>query len=109
MSWTPFAGPLRGSESGIVEIDEEHKGAARITLERDAKIAQYAITCGIYGWMVHTRYIEDREQACRDYEAMKGALAHIVSLIPAQGDPDFNGGRGAVIEAIGEFVERFPT
>ena len=109
MSWTPLAGPLHGSESGIVETDEEHDCGARITLERDAKIAPYAITCGIYGWMVHTRYFEDREKAFHDYDEMKGGLAHILSLIPEQGDPDLSGKLCSVNEAISAFIERFPT
>jgi hypothetical protein len=109
MSWAPFVGSLRGSESGIVEIDEEHDCGARITLERDAKIAPYAITCGIYGWMVHTRYFEDHDRARREYEAMKAGLGNILSIIPLRCDPDFNSKVDSVIKAIGDFVESFPT
>jgi hypothetical protein len=109
MSWTPLAGPLHGSESGTVELDEEHDCGARITLERDAKTAPYAITCGIYGWMVHTRYFEDRDTAHLQYDAMKAGLAHILSLIPEEGDVDFNGKLNSANAAISGFVERFPT
>jgi hypothetical protein len=109
MSWIPFVGSPRGSEGGIVEIDEEHEQGARITLERNARNAPYAITCGIYGWMLHTRFFGDRETARRDYEAMKAGLAQILSLIPLESDPDLKRKTSSVIEAIGNFVERFPT
>jgi hypothetical protein len=108
MSWMPLVG-LRGSESGIIEIDEEHPSGARITLEREAKHAPYAITCGIYGWMVHTRFLDDRAAALSEYEAMKGALAHILSLVPLTSDPDCKRKMDTVIAAIGDFVARFPT
>ena len=107
--WTPSVGALRGSESGIIEIDEEHPRGARITLERDAKTAPFAITCGIYGWMVHTRYFADHDRARREYEAMKADLGIILAMLPPQDDPDLNSRVDAVFKAIGDFVERFPT
>ena len=60
MSWQPFDDGKtigqRGSEKGIIVGDEEHLEGARVTLEQDGEAAPYAITCGIYGWMVHTRF-----------------------------------------------------
>jgi hypothetical protein len=45
----------KGSEEGIIPRDEEHPQEARIHLERDTRNAPFAITCGIYGCMMHTR------------------------------------------------------
>lgn len=52
-----------GSEEGAIVLDEEHTDGARITLERDSKTAPAAITCGVYGWMVHTRFFADESEA----------------------------------------------
>lgn len=41
-----------GSEGGIILLDEEYHQSCRITLEKCERY--YAITCGIYGSMVHT-------------------------------------------------------
>ena len=46
-----------GSESGLIQRDEVYDNAARITLEADGRIAPYSITCGIFGWMVHTHFL----------------------------------------------------
>ena len=43
-----------GSEGGEILSDEEYKNACRITLEKCEKY--YAITCGVYGAMVHTAF-----------------------------------------------------
>jgi len=114
MTWAPFvdetgwAGP-RGSEGGTIVVDEEHALGARITLERDTSVAPYAITCGIYGWMMHTRYFADHDAAQRDYETMKASLSHILSLIPLKTDPDLQSKLGLVTRAIAEFADRYPT
>ena len=97
-----------GSERGVILADEEHDDGARITLERDGGIAPFAITCGIYGWMMHTRSFSDAAQARRDYDAMKQALGAIASAIPMTSDPDVEARTDATLAAIGEFVERFP-
>jgi hypothetical protein len=52
-----------GSESGRVIFDDEYEGASRITLEEGGAVAPFAITCGVYGWMVHTRFFSDRAEA----------------------------------------------
>ena len=114
MTWAPFveetglAAP-RGSEGGIIVADEEHELGARITLERDASTAPYAVTCGIYGWMVHTRYFSDCDVAQREYEAMKGGLSQILSLIPLTTDPALQSKIELVSKAIAEFIDRYPT
>lgn len=45
-----------GSEGGVVIADEEYKNSCRITLEKCEKY--YAITCGVYGAMVHTAFTD---------------------------------------------------
>ncbi len=110
--WSPFGGRhtvgAAGSEGGTILRDDEHADGARITLERDTKVAPFAITCGIYGWMLHTRWFSDEAQAQRDYDAMKAALAEIIQVIPLDDDPDCAAKMKAASRRIGEFVERFP-
>ncbi len=87
--------------------DEEHDLGARITLERNADIAPCAITCGIYGWMVHTRFFVTEEEAAAEYDKMKASLSEIVERI---GDPNYDD-RGATekaIKAMEAFVETYP-
>ncbi len=69
-----------GSEEGITLLDEEHSYGMRITLEENAPSAPFAITCGIYGNMVHTRFFADREIARSEYEAMKIALVNMIQV-----------------------------
>jgi hypothetical protein len=65
----------RGSENGIILRNEEYKGACLITLEKCPNY--YAITCGVYGAMVHTVFCgeEDHDEI---YEAMKEELAAFI-------------------------------
>lgn len=48
----------KGSEEGIIQKDEEYNSSVRITLETCPRLGKkvYAITCGIYGSMVHTTF-----------------------------------------------------
>lgn len=64
-----------GSENGVIVADEEYNGKCRITLEKCKKY--YAITCGVYGSMVHTAFSDgcDYQQI---YEAMKKDLQEFV-------------------------------
>ena len=43
-----------GSEGGLIISDEEYKDSCRITLEKCERY--YAITCGVYGGMMHTAF-----------------------------------------------------
>jgi hypothetical protein len=91
-------------------IDEEHEPwGARITLERDCKVAPASITCGLYGWMFHTRYFSDLDLARREYELMKAELSKLVALVPFDDDPNVRPKSTALRDAISEFVERYPT
>jgi len=98
----------RGSESGSIIRDEEHGDGARITLERGGQTAPFAITCGIYGWMVHTRFFGAESEAQVEFESMRAELSRIMSTIPLAADPEVGSKSGAVSESISEFVERFP-
>lgn len=60
-----------GSEDGVIIADEEYSGGCRITLEK-CKI-YYAITCGVYGCMVHTAFAGEDDYQSK-YDSMKKDL-----------------------------------
>ncbi len=104
--WSPYEGGdtagQTGPEGGVIWKDEEHANGARITLERDALLgAPFAITCGIYGWLVHTRFFADEPTALAQYQGMQQALARIAGLVVAERSAE-------VAEAVDQFVETFP-
>lgn len=111
MMWQPFeAGHTigqTGTEGGRIIRDEEHPHGARITLEHDCIHAPFAITCGIYGWMVHTCFFADQFTADGDFEQMKHDLDSIVALVPTEDSLGVDAQFAAVEEAISAFVERF--
>jgi hypothetical protein len=112
MSWHTFdngdsLGQL-GSENGRIIRDEEHGDGARITLEQQGRTAPFAITCGIYGWMVHTRFFGTESEAQGEFENMKVELSRIVGTIPLAADPEADSKSRVVAESITRFVERFP-
>ncbi|MFN8448181.1 MAG: hypothetical protein U0521_06235 [Anaerolineae bacterium] len=84
--WKPFEDGatigIKGAEGGTISADEQHDGGARITLERDCLRAPFAITCVIYGWAYHTRFLADEPTAKQSYDDMKAALVEIVRLLP---------------------------
>ncbi len=107
-AWQPFEEGRTlgrtGPEGGTIILDDEHPGGARLTLERGCLRAPFAITCGVYGWLVHTRFVADEETAQHASADMKAALAAIVALVPdedAPGDPD------QLEAAAAAFAERF--
>lgn len=77
--WKPYRNRAtiggRGSESGEIILDEEYDDSCRITLEKCE--GHYAITCGIYGAMVHTAFCGEKDFA-KMYEAMKNNLATFI-------------------------------
>jgi hypothetical protein len=105
--WQPFDNGatlgLKGSESGETIRDEEHTVVARITLEKNASIAPFAITCGIYGWKVHTRFFATEDEAVTEYDKMKASLSAIVERFS---DPNYDDRRA--IQAMETFVEIYP-
>jgi hypothetical protein len=96
-----------GSEAGTIVLDDEHAVGGRITLERDGR-TPFAITCGIYGWMMHTRFFSNEAEARLAFDAMKEALATIVRSIPSTNDPDCEAKIKGVPDRIRAFVDRFP-
>jgi hypothetical protein len=97
-----------GSEGGIIIRDEEHDEGARMTLERGGQVAPFAVTCGIYGWMVHTRFFGTESEAQSEFESMKVELSKIIATIPRASDPHIDSKARAVSESLSEFVRRFP-
>ena len=94
---------IRGTEGGTIMRDEEHGDGARISLERDTLYkVPFAITCGIYSWMVHTRFFADEPTALDAYEQMKLSMAEILEMLARDTDSD------TVSEAIDAFVEQYP-
>jgi hypothetical protein len=96
----------RGSESGVILRDEEHALGARITLERDG-YKPFSITCGIYGWMVHTIFFATESEAQITFDKVKLAIEKILDLIPFVDDPDVTAKSEVVSDAISDFVSQF--
>ena len=86
--------------------DEEYSLGARISLERDCRAAPFAITCGIYGWLMHTRFFSSKYEAEMQYEGMKSALAMLLEV--AQKTAEIDGGRQVLMAGVSKFVEMLP-
>jgi hypothetical protein len=91
MGWQPFDNGAtigqRGSEGGVILRDEEHELGARITLERDCSHGvPFAVTCGIYRWFFHTRFLGSEVEAA--FPAMLDGLAAILDSILLVDDPE---------------------
>jgi hypothetical protein len=100
-------GGKNGSEAGVILQDEEHTLGARITLEETGS-APFAITCGIYGWMFHTRRFSSKEETQKEFADMKIHLLRILEQIPSVDDPEVNRKRREASDAISQFVDLFP-
>ena len=97
----------RRSEDGVIERDVELRGA-HITLERETRVAPYAITCGIHGWMVHRRFFGTEEEAEAEFDTMNADLERLAGMVPAQSDPQVNAKAQTVARAIMDFMRRYP-
>ena len=110
--WIEFDGGStigqQGSQRGTIIRDDELQHSARITLERDTQIAPFAITCGVYGWMVHTRFFRSDADANRQYEEVRIALGDVCSTIPDAASIDDELQKGRVSFAIENFVKTYP-
>jgi hypothetical protein len=108
--WKPFDSGVTvgqpGSEGGVIVRDEEHQDGARATLERECGSAPWTVTCGIYGWFFHTRFLGSEAEA--EFPAMLDRLSAILDIVPLEHDPDCDAKMRLVGEAISEFVARFP-
>ena len=92
-----------GSEGGTILLDEEHADGARITIERGGQTAPFAITCGVYGSMVHTRFFATEAEARDQCDKMKAALSELIAALH-EGEGELK----AAGEACSRFVDRFP-
>lgn len=68
---------LTGPENGIITKDQEFNSGCRITLEQCSRY--YAITCGIYGSMVHTVLCSSKESD-DIFDSMKSELGKFMSI-----------------------------
>jgi hypothetical protein len=97
-----------GSEDGTIVRDEEHSDGARITLERDTPRVPFAITCGVYGWVVHTRFLTTEQEAVGQFELMKKGLEQVLDAIPYKHEMGDDAKVERARNVCGDFVERFP-
>ena len=109
-TWSPFDNGATigqtGSEQGVIELDEEYASEARITLEHDTRSAPFAITCGIYGSMMHTRFLGSRDEAIAQFASMKDDLSNLLDAADKSEESDF--GRQLLLDGIDRFVEKYP-
>ncbi|MGM8226954.1 hypothetical protein ACSV5M_10250 [Cellvibrio sp. ARAG 10.3] len=63
-----------GSEDGVIIRDEVHAEGARLTLESDGVTAPYSITSGVYGEFFHTTFLSSRDEAEKEFEAMRAEI-----------------------------------
>ncbi len=68
----------RGTEDGIIVLDEEHERGARITLEQGGRNAPWSLTCGICGCFMHVAFASSEDEANRKYSDMKRDLVEIM-------------------------------
>jgi len=105
--WYPFKNGesigQTGSEGGLILRDEEHRDGSRVTLEHRAN--RFAVTCGIYGWMVHTRLFDSENAALMGFDETKEELTNILVFIPLKDEASDQNMRVAK-GAIADFVER---
>ena len=101
------SGPMAQASQQAQQGSQQHGLGARITLEESGGTAPFAITCGIYGWMMHTHFVSDRAAADRAFNDMKYDLGGILNQIPLDDDPNAGDEMERVSELISDFVSRF--
>lgn len=111
-SWKPFAGGSTlgqsGSQGETITWDEEYAGQVRLTLEQDESRSFYAITCGIAGWMVHTRFFGTADEALAAFEEMRPALVELHSRLPEGGPRSAQEAARVGGPLLSAFPARFP-
>lgn len=109
-AWYPFNEGqtigTEGSERGIIIRDEENIQMARITLEQ-CLYPPFVITCGIYGWMVHTLFSSSKVEALEKLETMKKRLVEICQFIPGHDDLELEVKSKSIAKALEAFVKEF--
>ena len=111
-SWQPYEGGstlgMSGSQGGTITWDEHFAGQVRLTLEQDMSRSFHAITCGISGWLVHSRFFGSAPEAFAAYEELRPALVELWAELPEGGPrstPDAARKGGPLLAA---FIARFP-
>jgi hypothetical protein len=94
-----------GSENGKILRDMEHSSGARVTLEK-VRDDCWTITCGIYGWMVHTQFFPSEASAEIGFDKTERELGKILALIPLEDEADDEQLR-ITQDAIAEFGEQY--
>ena len=93
-------------------VEEATEAAAGLLAREPRPTAVFclsdSIACGVYGWMFHTRYFRTLQEASQDFELMKAGLSSILDLIPVESDPEAEAKSSCVVNAIEDFVARFP-
>ncbi len=97
----------QGSELGIIMLDEEYDKSVRITLESNTRAAPFARTCGIYSWLLHTRFFHDELTARKELKEMKSELVRIYSLIPGE-EAATKERLGEVAQNLQAFIRQYP-
>ncbi len=97
----------QGAQGGTIVRDEALAEQCRLTLEQDETRDFYAVTCGITGWFLHTRFFGVAAEASAAFEEMKPALAELASRLPPEGarTPEAARRGGPLLAA---FMGRFP-
>ncbi len=96
-----------GADDGAIVRDEEHHSGARMTLEEETPFAPFSITCGVYGWMFHTRFFNDETEADEAFDEMRNELDRILESMPSDADAGEETAEDFA-EELAMFVEMFP-
>lgn len=96
-----------GEGDGAIVRDEEHESGARITLEEESSLAEFAVTCNIYGWMFHTRLFNEENEAHGAFDEMKAELGEILESMPPEDGADEEAQENFA-EELAMFVEKYP-
>ena len=85
----------KGSEAGTIVLDAAFGDEARITIERGGHTAPFSITCGVAGWLVHTRFFSsaaEAQNACAE-------MQHVIGEMVAAFGSENRRGRGHQVSA----------
>ena len=95
-----------GTDGGAIVRDEEHQSGARMTLEEEGSSAPYTLTCGIYGWMFHTRFFTNENEAHEAFDEMQEELEEILEAMPNEraGEEE----QEDFAEELAAFIEKYP-
>lgn len=99
---------LDGTEGGTIVRDEEHPAGLRLTLEEDPARSFYALTCGVAGWLVHSRFFGSEAEVLAAWDEMKPALLELVRQLPAAGAKALDPATREAGAKLGAFIARYP-